>query len=564
MTLRDRLFLFASAVGNRLAALWAVVNTLAPLDSPFFTGQPKAPTAAQGANHDLVATVGHVVDAVGSHTHPVATLEANGLFTSAEKAKLAGVEEGANLYIHPPGHTALEVSTTQDRQFVTQAEKDFWSDQLVLGETSSTAHRGDHGDMAYLHSLTPHAPIDAQKNSDITKEEIEAVLVGPVESHEHLLLVQQYEWVLVENIQLLNGQEEYLIAELDLPVGEWDVFYDVQFRSTSGGEDHYVAGVKKPVAGSYIVLSSGQASGYGLSGHFARVSGRAAALSNGTNAIQLYAGCLTGGIHKFVVTTTDFAGTAATKVSARLIREISVEQQAGFNISDDLASADNQHVATGNVLTNDDIDIFVYSVGGSVEDVGMPVTGSNGGTFTISANGDWTFDPGTDFDWLLHNQTQSTVVAYEASNGFVQESATLTVLVERYNQAPVTVNDAVFVWISESATGNVLSNDSDPDGDTIYVSKVAGSAINIGASIPGSNGGLFIIAANGDWSFDQNDEFLDVGVNQDRVTSISYHASDSGAETIGTLTVTVKGARTQLFVGTEPLYIGASEAHRGI
>lgn len=54
-----------------------------------------------------------------------------------------------------------------------------------LGETSTTAYRGDRGKTAYEHSQAAHAPSNAQKNSDITKEEIEAKLTGEISSHTH-------------------------------------------------------------------------------------------------------------------------------------------------------------------------------------------------------------------------------------------------------------------------------------------------------------------------------------------------------------------------------------------
>ena len=56
---------------------------------------------------------------------------------------------------------------------------------LQLGETSSTAYRGDRGKTAYDHSQVAHAPSNAQKNSDITKGEVEAVLTGSITSHTH-------------------------------------------------------------------------------------------------------------------------------------------------------------------------------------------------------------------------------------------------------------------------------------------------------------------------------------------------------------------------------------------
>ena len=55
----------------------------------------------------------------------------------------------------------------------------------TLGVTSSTAFRGDYGNTAYQHSQAAHAPSNAQKNSDITKAEIEAKLKGTITSHAH-------------------------------------------------------------------------------------------------------------------------------------------------------------------------------------------------------------------------------------------------------------------------------------------------------------------------------------------------------------------------------------------
>ena len=55
----------------------------------------------------------------------------------------------------------------------------------TLGTTNTTAFRGDHGNIAYTHSQQAHAPSSAQKNSDITKAEIEAKLTGSITSHNH-------------------------------------------------------------------------------------------------------------------------------------------------------------------------------------------------------------------------------------------------------------------------------------------------------------------------------------------------------------------------------------------
>lgn len=76
---------------------------------------------------------------------------------------------------------------------ITAAERSTWNakSNLALGETASTAYRGDRGKVAYEHSQVAHAPSNAQKNSDITKAEIEAKLTGNVSSHTHSQYVTQ-------------------------------------------------------------------------------------------------------------------------------------------------------------------------------------------------------------------------------------------------------------------------------------------------------------------------------------------------------------------------------------
>ncbi|NCC88264.1 MAG: hypothetical protein EOM05_10460, partial [Clostridia bacterium] len=54
-----------------------------------------------------------------------------------------------------------------------------------LGESESSAFRGDRGKIAYDHSQQEHAPANSQKNSDITKEEIESRLIGTISTHDH-------------------------------------------------------------------------------------------------------------------------------------------------------------------------------------------------------------------------------------------------------------------------------------------------------------------------------------------------------------------------------------------
>jgi hypothetical protein len=87
-------------------------------------------------------------------------------YTSEEKTKLAGIATGANNYVHPSSHAPAIITQDASNRFVTDAEKTNYG-------------------TGYSHSQAAHAPTDAQKNSDITKAEIEAKLTGEIASHTH-------------------------------------------------------------------------------------------------------------------------------------------------------------------------------------------------------------------------------------------------------------------------------------------------------------------------------------------------------------------------------------------
>ena len=71
-----------------------------------------------------------------------------------------------------------------DTKLANKADKEHGT-HLTLGTGSENAFRGDYGNTAYTHSQVAHAPSDAQKNSDITKAEIEAKLTGSITTHDH-------------------------------------------------------------------------------------------------------------------------------------------------------------------------------------------------------------------------------------------------------------------------------------------------------------------------------------------------------------------------------------------
>ncbi len=85
------------------------------------------------------------------------------------------------------------------------------------------------------------------------------------------------------------------------------------------------------------------------------------------------------------------------------------------------------------------------------------------GTLTINIEGFFTYIPNTDFVGI-----DTFIYAIEDSIG-TQAQATVSIHVENSNQAPNAVNDSVSVNEDELITIDVLSNDSDIDGDALEI-----------------------------------------------------------------------------------------------
>lgn len=98
-------------------------------------------------------------------------------------------------------------------------------------------------------------------------------------------------------------------------------------------------------------------------------------------------------------------------------------------VADDTGATDAATATSGNVLTNDASGLTVVAVNGLSANVGAAVAGSNGGSFTIAADGSWTFTAAGAFAALTGDQTATTSVTYNASAGGLEGMGTLTVTV---------------------------------------------------------------------------------------------------------------------------------------
>lgn len=165
---------------------------------------------------------------------------------------------------------------------------------------------------------------------------------------------------------------------------------------------------------------------------------------------------------------------------------------------------------SGNVLLND------YDPDGDAIWSGL-ITDVKHGTLKLNADGTFTYQADAGFVG-----TDSFV--YKAGDFRINSTATVTIVVGATNTAPDAVNDSKTVIAGTAATGNVLANDTDPNGDALSASLVSGPAH-----------GTLTLKANGTYVYTAD-------ANYSGADSFVYKASDGKASDNATVTLTVNPA----------------------
>ncbi len=214
----------------------------------------------------------------------------------------------------------------------------------------------------------------------------------------------------------------------------------------------------------------------------------------------------------------------------------------------------NEHETTaGDVVANDhdgggDGDaLTVTAVNGQTLVPGATITLPSGAHLVMQANGIYSYDPAGAFASLQANQTATETFTYIVSDGQGGTSlATATIVIQGQDDAPLATADTNVtrpqVAISVDAAHGVLSNDTDVEHDALSVTNVTNDTTSVapGGSIVGTNGGTFVIAADGSYTFDPGTAFDNLAPGASGQTSVTYSISDGhGGTSSTTLTITV-------------------------
>ncbi|PPT10394.1 T1SS secreted agglutinin RTX [Geitlerinema sp. FC II] len=126
---------------------------------------------------------------------------------------------------------------------------------------------------------------------------------------------------------------------------------------------------------------------------------------------------------------------------------------------DDSFSGDEDTDLSGNVLTNDS------------DPDGDPLTAT---LLTDVANGSLSFNSDGSFSYTpAANFNGSDSFTYEISDGTFTDTATVNLAINPVNDAPVASDDSISTLENTAVTFEVLSNDSDVDGDSLSVAAVS-------------------------------------------------------------------------------------------
>ena len=174
-------------------------------------------------------------------------------------------------------------------------------------------------------------------------------------------------------------------------------------------------------------------------------------------------------------------GTPSLCDTATVIFNISAANDAPIAVNDTIAVTGNTP-ATGNVLTNDS-DPEGNALTASL------VTAPVHGTVVLNADGSFTYTPNANFSGI-------DSLIYQACDNTLCDTATVIFNITSTNHAPIAINDTIAVIANTPATGNVLTNDSDPEGNALTASLITAPVH-----------GTVVLNANGTFTYTPNTNF---------------------------------------------------------
>ncbi|MEW9920308.1 Ig-like domain-containing protein [Marimonas sp. MJW-29] len=184
---------------------------------------------------------------------------------------------------------------------------------------------------------------------------------------------------------------------------------------------------------------------------------------------------------------------------------------------------------------------------------GTEVLLASGASLTVYADGTFEYQQNGAFDALNAGEKATDTFSYVATDGKdTSNEATVTISIDGVtdSQPPVAADDAFTVQEDALLTGmDVLLNDTDPDGDALTITAIAGTAVATGETVTLASGASVTLLAGGLLEYAQNGAFDSLGEGEIGTEVFSYTISDGNKTSDADVTVTVNG----VFDNTVPI-----------
>ncbi|UJL41593.1 tandem-95 repeat protein [Shewanella vesiculosa] len=210
-----------------------------------------------------------------------------------------------------------------------------------------------------------------------------------------------------------------------------------------------------------------------------------------------------------------------------------------FTDADEVISvAEDSSATIGSVLTgtssvDGDVTVQSFSIDGVTGPLtlGQAVTIAGVGSFTLSADGSYSFTPIANYNGPV------PVITYVLTDGSSTDTSTLTITVTPENDNFTDADEVISVAEDSSATiGSVLTGTSSVDGDvTVQSFSIDGvtGPLTLGQAVTIAGVGSFTLSADGSYSF------TPIANYNGPVPVITYVLTDGSSTDTSTLTITV-------------------------
>ena len=180
----------------------------------------------------------------------------------------------------------------------------------------------------------------------------------------------------------------------------------------------------------------------------------------------------------------------------------------------------------------------------------QPVVGTTtlslptGALLTVIPNGGFTYDPNGQYDSLPDGETTTETIEYMVIDGDGGTAiATLTITLTGINDPPQAEDDSEITSPTMPVSSVMFSNDSDPEGDILTVTRVNDEGVEgEGSVLTLPSGAVVTVNTSGQYTYNPNGQFDSIPSGEEGTDTFGYTISDgNGGTDDATVTIILPG-----------------------